>query len=592
LRQGLTLLNPLPFFNMPNRATLLTALLAALLAATLAAAASVELHSRNPLVGNATVVQFGEGKRPVYFVLWWPPDDAKNATLVAYMPGSSLHVPLVEDVSVLLLDNGIAARVAEEKYTFFAASGFVEIKAEPVVKPGARCAYAANPASVMPADVLFFPTYQGYVGYYVWCLVGNATLRAHRANLTLPLWAYMGGISATYYMGSFPVELPEEGYVVRWPAAFPMMVYADLYGRSYNEAHTWEVKLAKEVSLPAGSYLVVGVWPNGTVRQWRFAARSVAATPRSLPFFAEGAPAVLREMGLDKLLENSELRPMPWLWADAPICNYNDYVGDRGNGTAVATYASLSMLQGTWPEQRIRLLPNGTAVYVVGPVKVPHPDTIVPLVMLWAKEKYGRSYSSAGFLRSFEQYIPKYDYRDGWDFGGFDVVNEGGRNYTVLDVVSVRLFYHNWTLVVKHFVVRNDTGCLGVYAVKYVPKPGAVAYAGYRTHEVNCTLDKFQVDEVRVNLTYFRLSIIGPKCKLPDWLTLVPLDPNIPTQWWTLWLFVMRAPTAFSPLLSYRGDEVASVRISGDYAVVTFAKASKEYNAVRLAAQIVKLLTP
>jgi len=64
----------------------------------------------------------------------------------------------------------------------------------------------------------------------------------------------------------------------------------------------------------------------------------------------------------------------------------------------------------------------------------------------------------------------------------------------------------------------------------------------------------------------------------------------------------MRAPTAFSPLLSYRGDEVASARTPDgrapsaynpyDYVVVVFARASREYSTVRLAAQVVGLLIP
>jgi len=401
------------------------------------------------------------------------------------------------------------------------------------------------------------------------------------------------------------VRLPEEGYVVRWPVVLPMAVlpkykagwYRQFWESNklwrYEDVYKWRVTVNSTLKLWPNSYLIIGVWPNGTVRQWRFVARPALLVERAEPpGNITGILADICEYRRDVCPDGPAYMYIPTLWADEPVPNYNHVIGDRGNGTAVAwiRLAYPSALQ-------IRLYPNGTAMYVAtkGLSNYTSPRSYIKSAMrLIASERYGKSYWYGPYPFYVQGYLPEGDYEE-FDVMYVDVVNANGKALTVADIVTTR-FFQNGTVVVRRYVITNDTGCLGFYLV------------GTRfryTHRVTgCTLDRFLVEEFRFDATPLRIPYVCPDCTGPIGFRLYEVrNPRAMYEWF----FSAPAPTVLTPLLSYRGDEVASVRYHrleggrlaevgwiGDprYAVITFAKASEEYYALRAAAQVVDLLIP
>jgi len=609
LRLALSLLNPPPFFNMPTQTLRLAALLAVLLAVALAAAASVTVHGDRELVGDVTVVEFDEGKKPVYFILWWPPDDAKYVNLTAYLPYRAEYRGW--DVSVALFSDGLDVRLVGMADT----NGV----AKPMVKPGARCAYAADPTFVVRAEGVSGGA--GWLGYLAWCLAGNVTLRAHGVNLTLPLWAFMGGYSKVYGIGvdrrfgdgddvrvsAISVYFPEEGYAVWWPAVLPMVADPALRAwairagedpRRYEDVWKWRVSSGPSLGLWPGSYLVVGVWPNGTVRQWRFVARPIFMVERTVrPSNLTGVLAELCRYGIELGCDGDGYPEIPALWADEPLSNYNHLLGDRGNGTVVAWFHV--------PYTRtlkIFLYPNGTAAYVVTREVANYTSARTYLILaLWRylENTYQRIFDFLAYTFYRYGYLPEGDY-DEFDLMSRAVAVRNGTPLTVVDIYAPRIF-PNGTLVVKHYVITNDTGCVGFYIVER----NGTRWFRY-THKVaGCRLDQFLVEVIKLDVTPLGIPYLCSKCG--SHAGFKPHDVRIPNSMFE-WIFVAPAPTVITPLLSYRGDEVASVKYckykDGElvevglfgglvqYAVITFTKASKEYYDLRIASQIVRLLIP
>jgi len=595
------------------------------LAVALASAASVTVHGDRELVGNVTPVQFDEGKKPVYFVLWWPPDDAKYVNLTAYLPYSADYRG--RDVSVALFSDGLAVRLVGEADTHQSLPGlpYGDVAA-PIVRPGARCAYAADPTFVRSVADVYGRNEAGWLGYLAWCLAGNVTLRAHRVNLTLPLWAFMGGSSWTFYPYRIskdlrggdrgyveklvPVQLPEEGYVVWWPVVLPMVIkpeyktgwYKQLWEANqlwkYEDVQRWRASVNSTLKLWPNSYLIVGIWPNGTVRQWRFVARPILLVERAeRPTDITGMLAELCKYDLGLGCKGTgEYGAIPTLWADESVPNYNNIVGDKNNGTTVA------WIRTAYPGVlQVSLYPNGTVVYIAtkgsGNYTSPRVYLVYSLRRL-IENRYGIRLFDFALLLYEQGYLPEGNY-ESLDMINFNVTVKNGVPLTVVEIYAPRVFL-NGTVVVKRYTITNETGCIGFQ----VNKQGNMMRFKY-THKVaGCRLDQFLVEEFRLDVTPLRIPYVCPNCTGPIGFRLYEVkNPKGGYEWF----FSAPAPTVLTPLLSYRCDEVASVKyykLEGGrlvevgwigeprYAVITFAKASKEYYALRAAAQVVGLLIP
>jgi len=530
------------------------------------------------------------------------------------------------DVASALFSDGLVVRLVGEARVNQTLPGPGLVEARPIVRPGARCAYAADPTFVRSAADVYGRSIEiGWLGYLVWCLAGNVTLRAHRVNLTVPLWAFMGGHSWTFYhvkvvykelysgdymvvQQTVDVQLPEEGYVVRWPVVLPMAVlpkYKTGWYRQYWESnqlwryedvYKWRTSVNSTLRLWPNSYLIIGIWPNGTVKQWRFVARPILLVERAeRPTNITGMLAELCKYDLGLGCRGMDMyMSVPTLWADEPVPNYNRIPGDRSNGTAVAwvraAYSSAF---------QIRLYPNGTAMYVVTEYYASPKSYIIYAIKGFAEKRHGKWFGYLAQLFYKYGYLPEGDYEE-FDMMNYDVVVKNGTPLTVVEIYAPRVF-PNGTVVVKHYTITNDTGCVGFEAAKY---PGGVGIRKY-THKVTgCTLDQFLVEEFKFDVTPLRIPYVCPNCTGPVGFRLYEVrNPKAMYDW----IFSALAPTVLTPLLSYRGDEVASVgyyKLEGGrlvevgwrgdhrYAVITFAKASKEYYALRTAAQIVDLLIP
>jgi len=214
-----------------------------------------------------------------------------------------------------------------------------------------------------------------------------------------------------------------------------------------------------------------------------------------------------------------------------------------------------------------------------------------------AVKRHGKWFDYGARSFYIQGYLPKGDYEE-FDMIGYDVVRNG-TPLMVVDIYAPRVF-PNGTVVVRHYTITNDTGCVGFWIIKQ----GNTIWFRY-THKVTgCTLDQFLVEELKFDVTPLRIPYVCPNCTGPVGFRLYEVrNPKAMYDW----VFSAPAPTVLTPLLSYRGDEVASVKYykleggqlvevgwRGDhqYAVITFAKASKEYYALRTAAQIVDLLIP
>jgi len=372
--------------------------------------------------------------------------------------------------------------------------------------------------------------------------------------------------------------------------------------QKYEDVYKWRVSVNSTLMLWPNSYLVIGIWPNGTVRQWRFVARPVLFVERAEPpGNITGILAEVCKYSREVCPSGTAFMRVPVLWADEPVPNYNHIPGDKGNGTAVAYIKLLVTTQYGYYWDGVHynaldivLYPNNTAYYVY---RGANPKSyIMHALYLIAEEKYGKPFFWGTYPA--RDYLPKGV--DEWSKWQFELIERNGTKLSAVRIISPTLYY-NGTAVLRTYYITNDTGCLGITVKKYGNYDDIDRY----THKVtNCSIDQFLVEEIRFDVTPLRIPYICPNCTGPLGFKIYELrQPRGMLDW----LYAAPAPTVLTPLLSYRSDEVALVKFyklengrlrevkyyeNPHYVAVTFAKASEEYYALRAAAQIVDLLIP
>jgi len=633
---------------MSNRAKLLTAaLLAVLMAAALAAATSVTIYADNKDAGNFTPVQFDEGKSPVYFVLWWPPDDAQWTTLVDYIGDRAPEGSIDTYFGVVLSGVGHVYINVDVRVHIYAGLDFL---AKPLVGAGVACYYVYDPTVSRKTET----TYMGEMlaGYLVWCRAGVIGLRAHGAVRNYTLWVPVAAYSdgEYYYMrvlyanvnnedalrvdgDRFRVVLPEEGIVVAWNVVFPTYFSAEDYKRAadfrrgYDNRlrsrdwmyRFWTVSRGRTAEVWPGSYLVVGVWPNGTVKEWRFVARRPAWISKYPP---GEVPRDLEKVAGPFQWTYGFIKSMSilTLYYDEGVPNFNDLVGDRGNGTVVLTFVTVP--PNSWLNYSIVLLPNGTALYVTGREYSEFKDILWSNFGLFLREVVSNIHLkhpvniSRGFKigyhpdfgnLTYHWHVPNVgDLRGLWPRGtdgGMYVVTDWGDEKTYVAVIYDAVVYRNGTLVIKRYAVPSWTGCV------QWPAP----HKGY----IDCSLADFFYDEWKFDITPLRLPWACPTCvewrptfnyTYPAsfatrlwWLhRLYPenfVDPNTLEIVKKTYVLMAKAPTTLLLARAYAGYRVANVTrlnpgIGQYYLVVKFLEPTRSYLALIDAVATVRRLLP
>jgi len=621
---------------MPNPRTAPTAaLLAALLATALAAAASVWVH-------GAEVLSFDEGGKPVYFVLWWPPDDAQWTTLVDYLVERHLYYGVeLSGIGLVSLGHGISTSVS---YVY--ELNFLTFYARPLVERGARCFYVYDPSNPLQTSSYF--RIELREGYLVWCHAGFISISVYNKSLDYPLWvpvvarsngayykfelvsAHVANLhSPTYVLSErFRVELPEEGAVVVWNAVFPTYfdnaeyVKASGFGladrlKNHDWRYRfWSVNRSRTAEVWPGSYLVVGIWPNGTVKEWRFAARRpawiFAYPPARVPedmakFLSPGDPN-LHSFG----------RPILTPYYDEEVPNFNDLVGDRGNGTAVLTLVTVP--PNSWTNYSIVLLPNGTALYVVWNRRQYFDDLWSNFVDLTYRVIRGMHYkapvnASRGLRIGVHPRLGSeilLFVRNAWGYwprgteGTMLVIFDSG-NGTYVAVIYDPVVYRNGTLVIKRYAVPSWTECVNIKA-----KVTGIEYT-------NCSLADFFYDEWKFDVTPLRLPWLCPTCLSwsPTFNYTYPaefavrvteiedmFDPwiEVPGTWPPEWVkreyvLAAKAPTTLSLARAYAGYRAANATgirlgVGQHYLVVRYLEPTRSYLALVDAVATVRRLVP